>query len=388
MQELNQGEEYEEELEGEEADYEDESNEDTRAGFDTFWGIPKKIFFLGLAIVVIVLIAIVLIATHGKSTSTTESSDIVYPAVSTESGVTTTAKTTVYDSSGNQLGYCDGTTDGFTIYNDQNVTVGVIDSAAGTTPFCDASGAQLGKYYTDASYDSSVNSTESLNTTSADSTETFGTDETTIKLRKLGYTGDEIELAKSMGISVDDLVKKAEALRDEEAKEALKRMSDTASDEYKNIVNNSVFCLPQLTFDKYDENDVNSKTYDSKFVVNADYWKVPTYGNQLFIKCKIANATYCFYNIGPARWAELPDEGNIVLQINYTVYGTKNVNMYITSISEIDTTKITVNPQDSASDLNDIVKETAGDNSGLSSTDSSGEQTDTENSDYTKNTWW
>ena len=46
MQELNQGEEYEEEeFEGEEADYDNEGNEDTRAGFETFWGIPKKIFF-------------------------------------------------------------------------------------------------------------------------------------------------------------------------------------------------------------------------------------------------------------------------------------------------------------------------------------------------------
>lgn len=386
MKELNQGEEYEEEeFEGEGADYEDEGNEDTRAGFETFWGIPKKIFFIGLAGVVIVIIAIVLITTRGKTSVDSTSSDIVYPEASTATTMST--PTTVYDSSGNQIGYCEGTTDGFTIYDDNKATVGVIDSTVGEIPFCDQSGNQLGTYYVDASYVLSVTSTETI-TSTEQSIEDFGSDATTIKLRKLGYTGDEIELAKSMGISVDDLVKKAEALRDDEAKEALKRMSDTASDDYRNIINNSVFGLPELTFDKYDENDANSKTYDSQFVVNADYWKVPTYGNQLFIKCKIANGTYCFYNIGPSRWAELPDSGNIVLQINYTIYGTKNVNMYITSISEIDTTKITVNPQDSASDLTDIVKETSDGNSGLTSNGTADYQTDTENSDYSKDTWW
>lgn len=353
MQEMNQGEEYNEQgFEDEEFEY-DESAENTKAGYDTFWGIPKKIFFIGIAVVVIVLLALVLIMTQRKSNNVSDD-DIVYPDAGTSNDVISDNTSDIasgecYDASGNFLGYYDSNTNGYDIYDSNYESIGII-SSTGSLAFYDAFGNSIGCY--DPIGSSSNDETDYSNMQGYDS------NVDTVTLRKLGYTGDEIELAMSMGVSVQELIDKAQELRDQEAADAIVRMSDSASDEFKYIVNNSIFCLPEITYDKFDISVDSSRNYTGSYVVNADYWKVPTYGYQLMLKCKIANDTYCYYIVTPERWATLPEEGNIVLNISYTMYGTNHVNMYITSIKEVTTTEITVNSQDSARDLQDILSDT------------------------------
>ena len=353
MQEMNQGEEYEEQgFEDEAYEYEDEAEENTKAGFDTFWGIPRKTFFIGVAVAVIVLLAVMLIfAKFGMSSS--ESTDDIYippeDAGTVDSGTDTAVTTTqCYDANGNLLGTCDGLTDGFSIYDESYNDIGYIDSS-GSQTFYDSAGNVLGTYEpASTSPDAVTNDSIETTTTSSDDVEL---------LRKMGYTGDEIELAQSTGVDTDTLVEAAEKLHDEAAKEALERMSDSASEEFQYIVNNSIFCLPEITFDEFDDSQEQSRLYTGEYVVNADYEKVPTYGNQLWIKVKIANNTYAFYLVTPERWATLPEAGNIVMRVQYTMYGTNNVNMYITGLQEVDTTQITVNPEDSASELSDILSD-------------------------------
>lgn len=354
MQELNQGEEYEEygfQEENDELEF-SESDEDTTAGIDTIFGMPKQMVFLGGAIAVVVLLLILMVALRlnkKEDVVLPEDSEISTDYAETETTeeyydeseymtadeIVTTTTTEVYLADGSILGTADATYTGADIYDSEYKVVGTFADTG--TEVYDSYGNIIG-YVT-------LNEEETVEITP----------DTEI-LRKLGYTGDEIELALSNGASVDELVAAAEALRDEEAKEALIRMSDTASDEFKLITNDSIFCMPYQEFVPIGEESMSYTNYSDYYIVNADYEKLPSYGLQLIIKCKIANGTYVFMTVEPTRWQTLPDTGNIVLGVTYILYGDNGINnLYISKIEEVDITKLTVNPQDSGVNLEDVI---------------------------------
>lgn len=162
------------------------------------------------------------------------------------------------------------------------------------------------------------------------------TSEEQLKLRKLGYTGDEIALALNNGFDVEGLIEHATELHDAEAKEALERMSDAASDEFRYLLEYSYFGQPGYEFVDYSTGEYGSYVYGiDSFVINADYVKCPTYGAQLQLKCRVAEDLEVFYIVTPERFAELPETGNIVLSVEYTTYGE---NIYVTNIFETDNT--------------------------------------------------
>lgn len=359
MQELNQGEDYEEEdygFEDEDGEF-DEGDESTESEITTIYGIPKNIFIIGVIAIIVIIIAIVIIATRSSSDEAEEDFDyeeyleslnystaVDYEETEdteyVEDTTTSAEEVLFYDINGNSVGYYyteDNVT--FYIYDMNYESIG--DSTVGNSLIAyDANGNQLFTY----DLFSDVNSTVDF-------------DEVNVELRKLGYTGDEIELALANDVDVEKLKEAAQALRDEEAKESLIRMSDSASPEFQHIVQNSIFCMTESPFpvESYDELTVSE---EHSYIVNADYWKVPTYGLQLYIKCKIANGTYVFYLVDPSRWVTLPDEGNIVLNITYRLYGNESlVNCYVENIQEVDTTELTVNPQDSGVNLQDVVND-------------------------------
>ncbi len=141
-------------------------------------------------------------------------------------------------------------------------------------------------------------------------------------LRKYGYSADEIELALKWGYSVQDMIEASMALQDEAAKEALQRMSDTAGSEYKTLMNYTYLGQPEITVD--DQRGLDADTLVSEVVtetINADYIKCPTKGVQLFLKCRIGDNTYFWYAVTPQRWVTLPDSGNIVLDLTVAYYG-------------------------------------------------------------------
>lgn len=352
MDELNQGEEYEEYVEDEDIDFGEESNEDIESGIDTIYGIPKDKFILIAAGVFVVLVLIIIIAVRVKSKGDEEyiPEDEEQEYVSSDDGYIefedTTVSTDVYDANGNMLGTADSTNIGDYVF-DTNYNLIAQFSDSGNEVF-DVNGLSIGYITIQEGFELEENATETVSETQLNIEE----------LRKLGYTGDEIELAINNNTSMEELVTEAEKLHDIAAKEALTRMSDTASPEFQTIVNNSIFCMPNSPFIPLDKDAEGYTNLSDSYVVNADYTKVSEYGLQLYIKCKIANGTYVFMCVTPERYQLLPESGNIVLSVTYTLYGTsQGVNMYVTNIEEVDITKLTVNPQDSAVDLNTIVQD-------------------------------
>lgn len=277
MSEMQQGEEYEEEEynleEGEEAEYDEESDLE----IDTIYGIPKKTVYLAGAAILVVIILVGVIMSWRKSSNNKTADDS-------------------YDDN-DYLDYTEevdidlddiyGTSDDYEDYED----------------------------YEDYSY-------MSLSDITTEETE---------ELRRLGYTGDEIELAIEYGLNYQELVNHATELRDQEAKDALARMSDTAGPEFKELLNytfmgQTPYPSPSGDRDQYKETKASVK-------INSDYVKCPVRGNQLWLKCHIATDAYVWYQCPPVRWLNLPDSGNIVLNIDFYLL---NDDAYVVGISEAD----------------------------------------------------
>ena len=395
MRELNQGEEYKED------DYDEEeleeSNEDTNAQISTIFGIPKLYFFIGLAVLVIVILLLVLFLFRGSKNDTemsSEVSDILANSApaddtsdaggdgdyswspngddassdvdteadpsadtgtdtsssdDTESEKSYTGSIKLYDATGNLIGTCDSTGEGDVIYDLSSEVVGSF-SKDGTLQAYDENKKSLGTYQIYEDDETTDNSYVNKYQTDTGETNLLDADELHYQMRAYGYTADEIDMAVDMGITLDQLEAEAKAAQDVKAAEALKRMSKHSSKEFRNMKKYSIFCMPKVKFDNVKKSQVKDD-YDTSYIVNADYEKCPTNGLQLFIKVKIANKTYAFMTVTPSRWKELPDTGNIVVQVSMRVYGAKHVNTYVTNIQEIDTTKITVNPSDSMSQI-------------------------------------
>lgn len=338
-QEFNQGTEYEED-EFEEELVGEEGAEDTEARITSFYGMPiRNVVIIG-AIVLLVVIALVVFATRkkGSNDEVTQPADtdawLAEQGITPDTTVTTPADNTTQSNTGGNV------MDGM-VYNEATGLWEVADDTA----------------------------TED---TTAVEPET-ATDEERVKLRAMGYSGDEIDIALSEGFSVQSLVDAAQELYDKEAEEALIRMSDAASPEFKYIIENSYF--GQVGYEFIDISQADFGTYDyykGSYVVNADYVKCPTYGAQLQLRCKVAQDLELFYVVAPERFAKLPQEGNIVLRVEYTVYG---ANTYVTSISETDPTLDTIDS--SASTIDEI---TADDTSAETPVPEAGTESDSDDS--------
>lgn len=348
-----QGEDYEEDSVLEE--YDDEGGEDTDSKLTSLFGIPIKFLIIGGAVLILILIGAVVFMFRGSGAS----DDIVLPETQVEQPVTDPAATppvtpptidttgtepvssTVVwsDAQGMIAGFTEGTTEGIEVKLNGEV-IGTLSFKSGT-PVTNDDG--MSAY---------INNGSSGLGTSAPAEVT----DINMELRKLGYTGDEIAAAQSSGADLNAMVESARALRDQEAKEALIRMSDSASEEFQYIINRSIFCLPEVEFPEVIDMP-GRVAKDNSFTVNADYEKLDLRGNQLFIKLKIANDTYAFMTTTPQRWDLLPDTGNMVVRIDYVLYGMSGETMqfYIKNIQELDVSQITVNPEDSATNIEDII---------------------------------
>ena len=288
MREYNQGDTYTEYAEDDEELEFDESGEDTDAKITKLWGMPLKVVVLGGVSALALVLMLFFFSTR-----------------KTESPV------------------------------DDFVAVDVPD----VSEYTEASSAESVEVSSDAVYDIETGTWIEAGS-SSDSTTVVNIDdlstEEQVTLRKLGYTGDEIKVALSNGFDVQGLIDAATALHDAEADEALRRMSDSASEEFRYIVENSYFGQPGWEFVSHADDMWGTFDYiHESYVVNADYVKCPTYGSQLQLKCKIAEDLEVFYIVTPERFASLPEYGNIVLNVEYTIYGE---NTYVTNITETDST--------------------------------------------------
>lgn len=305
MQEYNQGEEYLEDEDLDEESLMDEAEEDTEARITQLWGIPVPKFIMIAAVILLIVIALVIFATRKSGGDSEE--DSVSPEQQQE----------LLD----QLGGDTSASDAFC----SEAAFGDTESAAA---FGDAEATAADAFGDPEAEPAAPLTPDTLST------------EDNVKLRKLGYTGDEIDLALSEGFDVEALEQAAQKLYDDEATEAIHRMSNSASEEFRYIVDMSYFGQTGYEFVSHAEEHMGDYEFEQgSYTVNADYIKCPTYGAQLQLKCRITQDMWVFYVVTPMRFAELPQEGNIVLRVNYTQYGDLT---YITGVSETDPTLKTI----------------------------------------------
>lgn len=158
--------------------------------------------------------------------------------------------------------------------------------------------------------------TQSTDTAQSDtySTLTYSSDQ--IKnLRKWGYTGSEIEDASASGLDYDKLIDESVKQQKEAMKDTMSALNDTMSPEYKNLLNKTWLSGEEINLDGVDTTTVMNQ--DSR-VENVDFEKCGAQGTQLFLKLHLDNGTAAFMCIDPQRYVELPDTGNIVVEIAWT----------------------------------------------------------------------
>lgn len=264
----DEGFEDDEDLEG----YEDE---DSSASINTIFGLPKKFVFLGAAglFVIIALVAVMNLSKKPK----------------TDAEETTEEAT-------------DSATDSDEYYSDDYI-------------------AEFDDYATE--------DTEAQ--TDYTAKDIIDSDEEATLLGTYGYTGSEIEMAQSYGLSAEELVANAKSRQEASIRSTIRKLSDTGSIEYQNLINQTYLGQTKNT-EPVDQTQVENPTsYDTTQTINADYVKCSTYGLQLFLKCKIYDGIYVWYQVTPQRWVSLPESGNIVLSVTLQHYGDT---VYVTDIHE------------------------------------------------------
>lgn len=147
-------------------------------------------------------------------------------------------------------------------------------------------------------------------------------------LRKWGYTASELEIASRDGLTPQELVDSARADREEAQKEALAAVSDTASDEYKKLLNQTWLGGEPLDVSQFTADYVYNTEERTEI---ADYEKCDPHGEQCFIKVYLDNGDAAFMQVTPQRFNELPDTGNMVVVIDDVTLNDVTV---ITSITE------------------------------------------------------
>lgn len=134
-------------------------------------------------------------------------------------------------------------------------------------------------------------------------------DEEKESLRAWGYTGTEIEQHEAEQTPASDLIEQSKQAQEE----ALSTLNNPASPEYQALLNQTWIGQQSISLPSYVDGIEANITYDT-VVLNADYEKIPAHGHNLFLKVYIADGSYVFMECPMARYMELADSGNIVIQ--------------------------------------------------------------------------
>lgn len=151
-----------------------------------------------------------------------------------------------------------------------------------------------------------------------------------MQLREVGYTGDDIEQMESEQIEPAPVIEEQIDIQEQWAETFIAPYFDNASDEYKKMISNTWYGLPEV--EPYDDDVYNwSRVMMTR---NCDYEKLPMHGHQLFLKVYLNddNSSWAFTTVTPERYKTLLDSGNIVMDIWYTT--TSDGKTFITQMSE------------------------------------------------------
>ena len=142
-------------------------------------------------------------------------------------------------------------------------------------------------------------------------------------LRRVGYTGDEIEQFQLEEKSAEELIEEAEKLRTEYLEETLAPFYDGRSEEFKALENQTWIGLSPL-----DENTMPAtpEDYDNvkqkETTINTDYEKVTPRGNQLFLKIYTnkTHSNWVYYQCNYRQWNLLEESGNLVVTVTISSF--------------------------------------------------------------------
>lgn len=138
-------------------------------------------------------------------------------------------------------------------------------------------------------------------------------------LRANGYTGDDIERYEVEERSVPELVEMSENLRKEQYDKDIKPYLDGASEEYHTLEDYT--WLGGSPMEERIITDAELPYDNCMDTCNLDYDKVPARGAQLWLKLDwVDKGQTIFILISPSRYSELPDSGNIVVDVSYQLY--------------------------------------------------------------------
>ena len=184
-------------------------------------------------------------------------------------------------------------------------------------------------------------------------------DEMAAQLQLYGYTADEIELAKQFGIEPNLLIENAKLRQTNSVKEMIKQLSNTGSISYQNLANMTYLGQEYASapIDQTKIDPTKAKVQEAEETINCSYEKCPTYGAQLFLKCKVLNGVYVWYAVTPQRWVQLPSTGSIMLKVKYVFYGDGT---YITDIEEVTDQNARVVQSDSEEQSTSFTEDTGG----------------------------
>lgn len=154
--------------------------------------------------------------------------------------------------------------------------------------------------------------------------ETFTYTETELaNLRRVGYTGTEIEAFQAEERPAQELIEEAEQARKEYLDETIKPYYDARSDEFKKVEQDTWLGLPStdeeqlpVTPEQLDSFNTVNKT------INTDFEKVTPRGNQLFLKIYLddEHTNWIYYQCSPAQWSMLKPYGNLVVDVKVLTY--------------------------------------------------------------------
>lgn len=280
MIQMRQGENYEEDISPGDSNNAVEAEENTSSIPDTIYGVNRHKFIIIIAAIILVLMILFVYHKTVKQ-SETENSDIL------------TGGTDI-----------DVTVDDYASESGFELSI-ESDDATPAEPDLEASS----EYQQETVSDPQV----SIASLSSDAE---------LRLRKYGYSGDEIEFAIEHGFSVDDLVQASQDLLDQASQESLIRMSDSLSPEFQYMLDYTY--LGQKDQDLIPQYNLPAEervSYSEERVINTDFVKCPIRGLQPYLKCKLDDTYSFWYQVTPQRYCELPDSGNIVLTVQIIYYG-------------------------------------------------------------------
>lgn len=150
-------------------------------------------------------------------------------------------------------------------------------------------------------------------------------------LRVNGFTGDEIESNEFDCVPSATLIAESQRLRKERYDKEYAPYLDSGSPEFQALRANTWVGLPSISII-----GDSSKYVKKTKTLNTDYVKLPSTGNQLWLKVYLSDtdhSKYIFMMVSPEKYIQYKEEGNIVVNITYITGEEKGI---VTEVSEVE----------------------------------------------------